>query len=151
VSDGREDATPRIEPLGRGRYAIDEGGHRRVAFAAVDGARTWVFLDGVSYLVDTVGQGRIARHQHDDTLSAPMPATVTQIHVAPGQQVQAGDVLITLEAMKMELPIRAGVDGIVGAVNCRAGEMVQPGTQLVELRTPNSEPRTGNPNPNQEA
>ena len=140
MSEGREAATPPIESLGRGRYAIAGGEHRRVAFAVVDGARTWVFLDGVSYLVDAVREGRTALHQHDDTLSAPMPATVTQIHVAPGQQVQAGDVLITLEAMKMELPIRAGVDGTVVAVNCRAGEMVQPGTPLVEL----DEPRTPN-------
>ncbi len=62
-----------------------------------------------------------------------MPATVTQVHVSPGQPVKAGDVLITLEAMKMELPIRATVDATVAAVHCRTGEMVQPGSPLVEL------------------
>ena len=136
MSEGGEDATPHIESRGRGQYVIDDGGHRRGAFAVVDGTRTWVFVDGATYLVESVGQVRTARHQHDDTLSAPMPATVTQVHVAPGQQVHAGDVLITLEAMKMELPIRAAVDGTVSAVNCRQGEMVQPGTPLVELQEP---------------
>ena len=136
MSEGGENATPRIESLGHGRYVIDEGGRRRLSFAVADGPRTWVFLDGVSYLIDAAGEGRTARHQHDDTLSAPMPATVTQVHCAPGQPVQAGDLLITLEAMKMELPIRAAVDGTVAAVNCRVGELVQPGTPLVELAEP---------------
>jgi 3-methylcrotonyl-CoA carboxylase alpha subunit len=42
-------------------------------------------------------------------------------------------VLIVLEAMKMELPIRTAAEGVVRAVSCREGELVQPGTVLVEL------------------
>ena len=66
-------------------------------------------------------------------LSAPMPGTVIEIAVAPGQQVHAGDVLLTLEAMKMELPIRAPRDGVVSAVHCSPGQLVQPGPPLVDL------------------
>jgi biotin carboxyl carrier protein len=84
-----------------------------------------------------------------------MPATVTQVHVTPGQQVQAGDVLLTLEAMKMELPIRASAAGVVKSINCRTGELVRPGNPLVELTetpnaergTPNAERRTSNAEP----
>jgi biotin carboxyl carrier protein len=41
--------------------------------------------------------------------------------------------LIVLEAMKMELPVRAPADGTIARVNCREGELVQPGQELAEL------------------
>jgi biotin carboxyl carrier protein len=66
-------------------------------------------------------------------LVAPMPATVAAVNVEPGQQVSEGDVVIMLEAMKMELPIRAPRAGRVKTVACRPGEQVQPGAPLLEL------------------
>jgi 3-methylcrotonyl-CoA carboxylase alpha subunit len=62
-----------------------------------------------------------------------MSATVVRIHVQPGDRVEAGDPLVVLEAMKMELPIRAPRDATVRAVHCREGELVQPEMILVEL------------------
>jgi 3-methylcrotonyl-CoA carboxylase alpha subunit len=62
-----------------------------------------------------------------------MPATVLRIVVKTGDVVKKGQTLILLEAMKMELPVKTAADGIVTAVNCREGELVQPGTTLVEL------------------
>jgi biotin carboxyl carrier protein len=66
-------------------------------------------------------------------LVAPMPATVVKVHVKPGDAVKQGDVVVLLEAMKMELPIRATADSTVAAVHCREGELVQPDALLVEL------------------
>ena len=68
-----------------------------------------------------------------DALCAPMPATVTAVAVAPGDTVAAGDTLIRLEAMKMELAIRAPAGGRVTAVHCAVGDLVQPGRPLVTL------------------
>ena len=62
-----------------------------------------------------------------------MPATVVAITVTPGQEVAAGDLLVMLEAMKMELPISAPRGGRVKALHCREGELVQPGVPLVEM------------------
>jgi biotin carboxyl carrier protein len=62
-----------------------------------------------------------------------MPATVVKILVTPGQAVRHGDTLVVLEAMKMELPIRAPGDAVVQAIHCREGELVQPDRTLVEL------------------
>ena len=62
-----------------------------------------------------------------------MPASVSSVNVAVGQQVARGDVLIMLEAMKMELPIKAPRDGRVTTIACRQGELVQPGIPLLEL------------------
>jgi len=66
-------------------------------------------------------------------LIAPMPATVIRVKVRPGDPVTKGDVLVVLEAMKMELPLRALGDGVVSAVRCREGELVQADATLVEF------------------
>lgn len=68
-----------------------------------------------------------------DALCAPMPATVTAVAVEPGAAVAAGDTLIRLEAMKMELAIRAPAGGRITAVHCAVGDLVQPGRPLVTL------------------
>jgi 3-methylcrotonyl-CoA carboxylase alpha subunit len=62
-----------------------------------------------------------------------MPATVIKVLVAPGVAVRKGDTVVVLEAMKMELPIRATSDATVKAVHCREGELVQPDAVLVEF------------------
>ena len=62
-----------------------------------------------------------------------MPATVVASRSAPGQTVAKDSLLVMLEAMKMELPIRAPRDGRVTAIHCRAGEIVQPGVPLLEI------------------
>ena len=62
-----------------------------------------------------------------------MPATVRKVAVEPGSVVKKGDTLLVLEAMKMELPVRAPADGVVKKVSCREGDLVQPGVPLVEI------------------
>ena len=66
-------------------------------------------------------------------LTAPMPATVIKVQVKPGDAVKKGDVVVVLEAMKMELPLRALGDGVVSAVRCRQGDLVQADATLVEF------------------
>jgi len=67
------------------------------------------------------------------SLLAPMPATVVDVKVKAGDAVKRGDIVIVLEAMKMELPVRALGDGHVSAVHCRPGQLVQPDTVLIEI------------------
>ena len=123
--------------MGRQRYLLIDGDRRRLAYAVTDRGRTWVFLDGqVSIIEDGASSGGrdARRHHHEErTLSAPMPATVIAVSVSPGDRVSRGDVLITLEAMKMELPLLAPRDGTVIAVACRPGDLVQPGVTLIEI------------------
>jgi acetyl/propionyl-CoA carboxylase alpha subunit len=125
------DRVIRVVALGRGEIRAGD----RVAWCASDDAIWWVFLDGQIWTFDvrraSAGSRQSARH--DAGLSAPMPATVIKIPVSGGETVRAGDVLIILEAMKMELPVRAPTDGIVGSIRCQVGELVQPGQDLIEL------------------
>jgi 3-methylcrotonyl-CoA carboxylase alpha subunit len=67
-------------------------------------------------------------------LTAPMPATVIRVQVKPGDTVKKGDVVVVLEAMKMELPMRALGDATVGTVCCKEGELVPADATLVEFR-----------------
>jgi 3-methylcrotonyl-CoA carboxylase alpha subunit len=62
-----------------------------------------------------------------------MPARVSRILVQPGSAVRKGATVIVLEAMKMELPVRALADAIVAAVHCREGELVQADAVLIDL------------------
>ncbi|MBQ9743589.1 MAG: biotin/lipoyl-binding protein [Clostridia bacterium] len=67
------------------------------------------------------------------TITAPMPGTILKVNVANGQAVKKGDVLMVLEAMKMENEIMAPNDGTVSSVNVNAGASVEAGTVLCTL------------------
>jgi biotin carboxyl carrier protein len=103
------------------------------ALALAAGDKRWVFLDGDVYEFEVQRVGRRKATAQHSSLMAPMPATVTRINVAVGATVSKGDTLLVLEAMKMELPVRAPSDGTVSAIACREGELVQPGVPLIEL------------------
>jgi acetyl/propionyl-CoA carboxylase alpha subunit len=134
VSDAKGKDHLEVVPLGDGRYRVTDGGRTHVAFA-IAAQDTWVFLDGRVYLISsaTGASARSVTTDDANALASPMPATVVSIDVEAGQSVTRDAVLIMLEAMKMELPIRAPRDGKVTAIHCRRGELVQPGVPLLEL------------------
>ena len=92
-----------------------------------------VFGDGggVFDLEDPLARG--AGGKEDGALDAPMPGKVTAVHVTAGQNVTAGERLVTLEAMKMEHALRAPNDGVVETVLVRADDQVVAGQMLVVM------------------
>jgi biotin carboxyl carrier protein len=114
---------------------VDPAGAAHVVEAIADGGGdVWTAIDGVVRVVAApASPRRRGRAAAAHGLEAPMPATVTRIVASVGQRVAAGDVLVLLEAMKMELAIRAPHDGTVARIACEAGTIVQPGVPLVEL------------------
>lgn len=62
-----------------------------------------------------------------------MPGRILKVAVAVGDHVAADDVLVVMEAMKMEYTIKAPAAGTVKQVHCATGDMVELGKQLVEV------------------
>lgn len=68
-----------------------------------------------------------------EPLNCPMPGTIISVNVSAGQQVKLGDVVVVLEAMKMENEIKAPKDGTITSVNVNKGDAVESGTLLVTI------------------
>ena len=118
-----------------GRLRADVSGEVFSGNAVVSGDDVWVTVDGEVFVFQVTPGTRGSRGPATalDAFTPPMAATVVRIAVKPGDRVEDGDVLIALEAMKMELPIRAPRAGVVRAVHCREGELVQPGQVLIDF------------------
>jgi len=68
-----------------------------------------------------------------DTVTAPMPGVVKEVMASVGQTVKAGETLIVMEAMKMEMTLSAPRDGTIGEVRVAAGQQVSDGAILISL------------------
>lgn len=68
-----------------------------------------------------------------EPVKSPMPGTILNVPVKVGQTVKTGDVLVVLEAMKMENEIKAGRDAVVASIAVNKGESVDTGAVLVTL------------------
>lgn len=68
-----------------------------------------------------------------DSVKAPMQATIVKLAIAAGDVVVKGDLILVLEAMKMEQPITAHKDGTVGSINAAVGETVSSGFLLLDI------------------
>ncbi|MFW6292730.1 MAG: acetyl-CoA carboxylase biotin carboxyl carrier protein subunit, partial [Spirochaetota bacterium] len=64
---------------------------------------------------------------------APMVGVVREVHVAPGDAVNEGDRLITMEAMKMDIYVNAPVSGKVAALHCKPGDTTTEGAVLATV------------------
>ena len=68
-----------------------------------------------------------------EVITSPMPGNILKINITQGQKVNEGDVLIVLEAMKMENEISATKSGTVAQINVTKGAVVETGTPLVVI------------------
>jgi 3-methylcrotonyl-CoA carboxylase alpha subunit len=74
-----------------------------------------------------------ARARETGNLVSPMPGRVRRVEVAAGDRVERGQVVVIVEAMKMEHAIRSPREGIVAAVRFNQGDLVDAGVELVEI------------------
>ena len=123
-------------------FRVEHEGRAEIVYVAGAAGDRWVFWNGQvfrgSFGSSPGAAASLPRRPTGaggaQALTAPMPASVLKVLVAPGAAVKKGDTVLILEAMKMELPIRALSDSTVTAVHCREGDLVQPETVLVELQ-----------------
>ena len=115
-----------------GRHAslVIKGVRRRIAYH-LDGNRLW--LPGLN-VTDRTQQ--VASRQADassGTVQAPMDGAIVDIRVCVGETVSKGQLLLVLEAMKMEHPLEAGIDGTVKEMRVMTGDQVRNRQVLLEI------------------
>jgi biotin carboxyl carrier protein len=119
-----------------GEILLAQAGTQIRALIARDGPRRWVWVAGRTFVFTVPETSRRARRGSGaghDSLEAGMPGVVRKILVAPGAAVERGQVLLLLEAMKMEIRVSAPHAGVVERVAVAEGQTVERGQVLVEV------------------
>jgi geranyl-CoA carboxylase alpha subunit len=124
------------------RHIAEVDGHALIA-SVIQGEKNtvWVALAGQTWELERISSlgEREGASQTAGSLLAPMPGVVLAVLVAAGQNVSAGDPLMTLEAMKMEQTVRAPHDGVIAAIHFAPGEQVTAGATLLTIQPEDSE------------
>ena len=100
----------------------------------VNGTVYEVELEEITGAVPAAAPAPAAPAGEGERITSPMPGTILAVNVTPGQSVRKGDVLMVLEAMKMENEIMCPRDGVVGSVQAAKGAAVESGTMLCVLQ-----------------
>jgi biotin carboxyl carrier protein len=142
-----------VTRVGDGVYRVETDGRSDLVYVAGSSEALWAFCNG-SVFRQNVGSGSsrtgsgqpgvapgfagalakaVSRTEAGQPapLTAPMPGTVLRILVSRGEKVATDQPVVILEAMKMEIPLRALDEAVVSAVRCREGELVQADAVLV--------------------
>ncbi|MEH6532076.1 MAG: biotin/lipoyl-containing protein, partial [Photobacterium frigidiphilum] len=88
-------------------------------------------LSSVAPVASAASPTPVASNAED--ISAPLAGSIFKINVKPGNQVSEGDVLIVLEAMKMETEIRAARNGVIQELHVKEGDSVSVGSPILSL------------------
>jgi biotin carboxyl carrier protein len=160
--EGSKVEGPKVERIADGMYMLDHDGRNEIVYVVTSANDRWLFWDGHVFRIATgakttrhasqaaapsTADPRAAPSGSPSTnersapsaqsgttrLTAPMPARIVSIDVAAGSRVEKGQTIVVLEAMKMELPVRAPDAAVVVAVHCSEGEMVAADAPLVDL------------------
>jgi propionyl-CoA carboxylase alpha chain len=132
--DGGDFAPVRADVLSAEAVQLESGGRRTRLTVHRSGHRVWVHGPAGEVVLTQVD--RFPEPEVEAVaggLHAPMPGAVLRVDVAPGDHVAARQVLVVIEAMKMEHSIVAPVAGVVSEVRVRAGDQVGNGDLLVVL------------------
>jgi 3-methylcrotonyl-CoA carboxylase alpha subunit len=132
-----------VDGRGLGTIAARLLERRRHARCRVDGAQVSLWEEGTQFdfVLEDPRTREFAASAATGGLTTPLPGVVVSVPVVVGQQVAAGDVLMVIEAMKMEHSITAPHAGTVQAVHFGRGDRVPEASQLLEL-TPAAEAKT---------
>jgi len=106
--------------------------HRLAVVRTAQGV--WVGWRGGSRFFGQERQEGSGRGPDHGEIRAPMTGRIALVRVAPGDAVKEKDVVVVLEAMKMEYQLAAPRAGTVEAVLCRPGDLVDLGAPLVRLK-----------------
>ena len=119
-----------------GKLDLLVDGKRRTAYISSDAAKRWVTVNGQTFvLTKSTGSRKIGgSHRHAaGELTAQMPGQVRAVNVREGEAVSQGQILLLLEAMKMEIRVQAPFDGKVSSIPVKVGQTVEREQMLIIL------------------
>ena len=111
---------------------LEIDGRKHKAVAPKVGDVWWVHVMGHTLQLEVVEPGA-SSSDDEGGLTAPMPGKILEVHVNEGQSVTSGDVLMIMEAMKMEHKIVASSDGKVESIHFKEGDQVPQGAELLTI------------------
>lgn len=129
-----ETVTAEIVQSNGGKITLNLNGRMLQVAGHKDGDNRQIWTNGQMLSYQKVDETAGADSADPGSLSASIPAVVSEVLVAVGDSVAAGDRLILLESMKMIIPITAPADGTVTDLMCAAGDSVAPGVPLVVIQ-----------------
>ena len=117
-------------------FVLTADGRTRTVLTAREGSTTWLHLDGATCAVTELPPARLHADagEHDGEVRSPMPGAVVAVRVAEGERVDEGEVLLVVEAMKMEHALAAPRAGTVTDLAVRVGSQVVVDQLLVTVR-----------------
>lgn len=122
------------------RADIEIKGQRMFGAVAREAGTTWFSLNGEVWTVEAGSTGRTSRGTSASTaadpsqIRAPMPGKIIKVVTNVGATVQSGEILIVMEAMKMEYTLKASAAGVVQEISCEVGQQVTLGATLAKLK-----------------
>ncbi|HTK61886.1 MAG TPA: acetyl/propionyl/methylcrotonyl-CoA carboxylase subunit alpha [Pseudonocardia sp.] len=135
-----------VKPFEGGEGADEEIADRQTVVVEVGGRRLEVSLPGDLAFGAASGAGGAAKKPprkrgagggakvSGDAVTAPMQGTIIKVAVADGDTVSAGDLIVVLEAMKMENPVTAHKDGTITGLSAEAGSTISQGSVVCEIK-----------------
>jgi acetyl-CoA/propionyl-CoA carboxylase, biotin carboxylase, biotin carboxyl carrier protein len=136
AAETEDDSAPRqtvVVEVGGRRLEVSLPGDLALGGAGVSGGAGGAAGSGAARAPRKRGGSR-GSAASGDAVTAPMQGTIIKVAVSDGDQVSAGDLIVVLEAMKMENPVLAHRDGTVTGLAAAAGSSVSQGTVLCEIK-----------------
>tara|TARA_B100001248_G_C27320106_1_gene426337 strand:+ start:85 stop:483 length:399 start_codon:yes stop_codon:yes gene_type:complete len=123
------------------RKVIVDGTEFEVAVEISDGGKWQATVEGTTFEIEIPDSGPVVKKKRSGggkkkksgTVSANIPGKIVTIEVKVGQTVAEGQVILILEAMKMQNEIQAPVSGVVASVNCQEGQSIEANVPLVVI------------------
>jgi len=112
---------------------------RTICFSERRGNEIYVFINGINYVISRESsgiKGIVDEEESDDSVSSPITGKLLDVKVRKGDKVSQGDVIVILEAMKMEHRLKAPRDGVLSKLTSVAiGGQIKEGELMFELET----------------
>lgn len=121
--------------MAESKFVEIEGSLERVVVQKIKG-QLWIHWRGETHVLrpQQERKGQQAGARPSDRIEAPMPGKIVRVDGHIGQKIEAGKVVVVMEAMKMEYSLAASVDSSIVSLECKVGDQVKLGQILVRFK-----------------